>query len=150
MRRYENEHLLFAPGVLKATRKLFKARPWHGDEARLREIYSRWVDRASEAHGIYSPNLMFRLEPEAPRGAGYYDRYTKTLFLYRPSIITLFHEFRHHVQCERGRDVRGRTWMEDDARAFSLSLYKRVRPERFTEAVQAGTVLFTQPETESA
>ena len=59
------------------------------------------------------------------------------------SVVTLFHEFRHHMQAT-GAAVRldraNEQQAEEDARAWSLSLYYRSRPALFRRAVENGRI----------
>jgi len=53
------------------------------------------------------------------------------------------HEFRHHYQHHRHNVEFGA--MEDDARAWSLSLYHTVAPRRFRYLVENNMVIHLDP-----
>jgi hypothetical protein len=132
---------MFRPATLRATDKLFRSRPWAGtpDEKNLK--FRRWLIRASSAYGMEVPEFAV-VPPVECYLWGCYDTVGRTIFLPRHSVVTLLHEFRHHMQ---NVHLRPRPWgymgAEHDARAWSQSLFYQVRPELFTKARDEGRIL---------
>lgn len=100
----------------------------------------KWVGEVTEVYGMMRPVLT--VDPEA--GAGYYLIRRNEIVMSKPSIVTLLHEFRHAMQRQgkAGRQFRG---VEDDARAWSLSLYWLVAPRLLKRLVAEGKILHTTP-----
>ena len=66
-----------------------------------------------------------------------------------PSIVTLIHEFRHAMQAQGKADVAitdNLNKVEDDARAWSLSIYYKVAPRMFRRLVREGKIFHITPD----
>lgn len=128
--------------VLDITDRYFRSNPWTGDVAAKA---TRWVDRSAQVYGIDSPTVRF-VDPTQAYGAGCYRPAANDILLPKASATTLFHEFRHAVQAFKPEVMVparfGGDPLEEDARAWSLSLFFQVRPERFATMVRAGRIWF--------
>lgn len=108
-----------------------------------------WLNLVSEHYNMEVPAVVHN--PHA--GAGYYLGLVNEIHMSKPSIITLLHEFRHAMQAQGKagpsfrpdlpEDARG--GVEDDARAWSLSLYYAVAPRTLKRLVTEGRVFHTSP-----
>lgn len=140
---YHTRFTNFHEATLDATDRLFKSRPWRGTSAERSEKFVKWLRRASAAYDIPVPRL--HVQPLVnDRGVmlmGAYDHDVVVLSDY--SVLTMFHEFRHHMQAHYVAATESDK--EDDAVAWSCSLFHTVRPELFREAVMAGRVAFVEP-----
>ena len=133
--------------LLDATDRYFRTRPWRAD----------WVEKAqqwvSDAAGIYDLETV-ALRHTSPRdaaGSGCYLPAHNEIRIPKASVVTLFHEFRHALQHHRPDDPQYRVdraapAAEDDARAWSLSLFQQVRPQLLVAAVESGRVFYISTE----
>lgn len=127
----------FHPRTIDATERLFHSRPWVDTRRTRQEKYERWLQRTSAVYGVEAPFLA--IVPSENYDGAYWRR---TILLPRYSVMTLLHEFRHHLQ-QHG-DIGPFAGVEDDARAWSMSLFYRVRPELFRQGVATGAILHAQ------
>lgn len=133
----------FHSSILKATDKLFRSKPWRGDDEEQFVKYERWLRSACEAYRI----KPVALEIHHGRFSASYQAEPPTIILNKYSVLSLFHEFRHHMQMQDVARVHaGSLEGEHDARGWSCSLFYRSRPTLFRKAVRNGGVLFVVPE----
>lgn len=131
-RRFRNQHRR----TLEATRRLI--RNWTATSIEGQWEKSRnWLEEASSVYGMRTPTLHHQRKGS---GSGYYKPITNSIHMPHPSIVTLLHEFRHAYQ--HSHPSRMVADVEDDARAWSLSLYYRVAPRSLRRLTQAGKVFF--------
>lgn len=97
----------------------------------------RWLDAAAWVYQIDRPRLV----RDANADTGYYTSPSNEIHMAYPSVVTLLHEFRHAMQWLRPEVKRSSVDMEDDARAWSLSLYATVAPRSFRRLVSEGKIL---------
>jgi len=141
--RFEHFH----PRTIAATRRLVKANPWRAPRAEQRRLAQQWIDECAAVYGLQRvPQLTFANQESC--GHGFYVAGHIVLPYF--SLTSLLHEFRHAMQ--RGGLTHlhhrraNRDALEDDARAWSLSLFYTVAPRRFRTMVMSGRVLFVEPE----
>ncbi len=148
MARYHLRFKNFHPGTIRATDELFRSKPWSGTDDEKQDKFERWLRQVANVYGIPAPQLEISDDPLTLLMAGGYSAGTMTLPKF--SVLTLFHEFRHHMQfCGVGRagEVYGEhTAMEDDAAGWGCSLFYKVRPTLFRKAVREGGVFHVQAE----
>lgn len=146
--RYHLRFKRFHPGTIRATDELFSSKPWAGTDDEKQDKFERWLRQVSNVYSIPAPQLEITDDPLTLLMAGGYSAGTMTLPKF--SVLTMFHEFRHHMQfCGVGRagDIYGEGQaMEHDAAGWSCSLFYTVRPTLFRKAVRAGGVFHVQPE----
>ena len=115
--------------VLVASRKLIDDKIFRQTPEVQLQMLKTWLVAASEAENVPVPILSI-CEIEA-HGNGVYHRDTQSITLKKVSLVTLFHEFRHHVDCvKRGRST------EDSARGWSVSLFFITSPSMYKKAVE--------------
>lgn len=137
----------FPMELLEETDRYFRRRPWRPDwVAKAQE----WIDAAADVYNIPAPTLRHTSAATAGGSGCYVGRYNEILMPHA-SVVTVFHEFRHALQrhipdVPRFRVDRSAPAAEDDARAWSLSLFHQVRPGRLAAAVAAGRVFYITPE----
>jgi hypothetical protein len=133
----------FPEAVIEATKELM-TKIWHNPRRIKREGVLEWLRVVSPIYGIDVPNFEFVGGEEgdwmyAITGGGKYRPDTHTIYLFKKySLTTLLHEFRHAWQFRTGSTLD----KEDDARAWSCSLYKVTDPERYQRAVENGILHF--------
>jgi hypothetical protein len=121
------------------TRRLTKnlLRGWKDCDAEQRmDKMHTWLDGASSIYRMEPP----RLNLDRGSGHGCYYPGRNTIHVPYPSVVTLLHEFRHAMQHQKGAG-RG-VDIEDDARAWSLSLYYLVAPRTLTRLGSEGAIFF--------
>lgn len=134
---YHQRFTRFKPATVNATKVLMRG--WRDATADERLTKAKaWVEEVAALYGMRTPQLV--LNPRA--GQGHYQPWNNEIHMAYMSIVTLIHEFRHAMQVQRG-DGRGRD-PEDDARAWSLSLYYRTAPRAFVRLARAGEILFCE------
>lgn len=133
--------------TIKATKKLIKSGLWKKDlstEHKVK-ICNEWLETVSEIYGIEVPKFRFD-ESEAmymKTGGGCYEPFEKRITLFKKfSLVTLLHEFRHHMQYELDLSLFRRNH-EEDARAWSISLFKAAAPKSYKNAVEKGLLHFS-------
>lgn len=148
MRRpYHERFRNFHPRTISATSRLFRSGPWTGPPERQQDRFERWLRRCSRAYRVPPPDLRI-VPPEECGGYGRYDAENCAILLPRFSVLTLFHEFRHHMQfcgvtsVPFPRNAREISRSESDARAWSQSLFYRVRPERYQRLRETGRIFY--------
>jgi hypothetical protein len=146
MARYHLRFKRFHPATLRATDELFKSKPWEGTDDEKQDKFERWLRQVANVYGIPAPQLEIADDPLTLLMAGGYQAGAMTLPKF--SVLTMFHEFRHHMQfCGVGRasEVYGQDRaMEEDAAGWSCSLFYTSRPTLFRKAVRAGGVFHVQ------
>lgn len=133
-RRFRNHHRK----TVDATRRLIHEWGRVGVEAQWHKS-RRWLDEVSAVYEVPTPTL--HRQPHGA-GSGYYMISTNSIHMPHPSIVTLLHEFRHAYQ--HSRPERMVADVEDDARAWSLSLYYKVAPRTLRRLAREGKVLFME------
>lgn len=128
--------------TIDATDGYFGSNPWKGDKLAKAQ---RWVDTVAGIYGMDAPTVAI-VDPGECSGMGCYVPATNQILLPKVSVTTLFHEFRHAMQhsatCTMVEAIYGDSRHEEDARAWSLSLFWIVRPERFATMVASGRILY--------
>jgi len=127
--------------TLAATDTLFSARPSRLEVAERGEVFERWVYEVSDIYSMERPDVVWDEEADYG-GGGFYapGNHTITLSPNRPSITTLIHETRHALQTKQKGAPMVSSDVEEDARAWSLSLYYKVRPRLFERLVREGRI----------
>lgn len=94
-----------------------------------------WNIMVSVDRGMECPTI--RHNPSA--GYGYYIPARNEIHMSKPSIVTLFHEFRHAMQHQQ----KAGNWNDEekDARGWSLSLYFKIAPRTLKRLVAQEKVL---------
>lgn len=131
-RRFRNQHRK----TVLATRQLFADWTAVGVDGQW-EKSRRWLTEVSAVYGVTVPTLH---KQARGAGKGYYRADTNSIHMPYPSIVTLLHEFRHAYQ--HSHPSRMVADKEDDARAWSLSLYYRVAPRTLRRLAAQGRVLY--------
>lgn len=124
--------------VLRATEELFRSRPWSGTDEDICARWQAWADKACDAYGI--PHVDVELTTAHEEWLGWYLPDTRAIMMRKWSLITFWHEFRHHMQYSMNLQYPSREWFEADAQAWACSLYHTVRPGAFRRAVASGKV----------
>lgn len=133
--RFKNLH----PNIIEVTETLFKSRPWRGTQGERHEKFSRWLREAAVVYGVPEPTFQVRRGMRTPPGTYAPNRITLSHY----SVVTLFHEFRHHLQWH---DEAAVFEPEEDAKGWSCSLFYTVRPHLFRKAVREGRIYGVSPE----
>lgn len=135
MRPYHKRFRHIDRRTINATKALFAG--W--SDATQRETKSlRWLSEVSEIYGVPTPRLKL-----APTSFDHYQRDHHLIVLTKWSLITLLHEFRHHLQNTRFPCA---GWMaEPDARAWSLSLYHAVAPRTLRRLATENQIIHLTP-----
>ncbi len=137
----------FPPTLIHATDRYFRRRPWRNDWEPKAQA---WIDTAADLYELPTITVAHTSTAEAA-GSGCYLPARNEIRMPKASVVTLFHEFRHAIQHHQPDE----TWhrvdptapaAEDDARAWSLSLFHQVRPQLLASAVEAGRVFYISPE----
>lgn len=132
--------------TLDATDRYFRSRPWRGDTVAKAQ---RWVAQVATVYRIDAPTVR-HVSAEQAAGLGCYRPWSNQILLPYASATTLFHEFRHAMQHHGWAMVPARyggPQPEEDARAWSLSLFYRARPQRFARMVRADRILYVPVQT---
>ena len=132
--------------TIEVTRLLPKDGIWKKDVSTEEKILicEKWLKSVSEIYEVEVPKFRFSNSQSGyfTSGGGIYSSETACITLYKKfSIVTLLHEFRHHMQYQNSiRMYRGE--QEEDARAWSLSLYKSALPKSYQNSVDKRNLHF--------
>jgi len=134
---YHKRFTRFNPRTIQATKTLYRGWSTKTDDEKW-EASRAWLDAVTEIY--HAPTVAFQ-----PNGdSDYYMIHQKKIVMKKPSIITLLHEFRHHLQYTVGSEMIGGD--EPDARAWSLSLYYRIAPITFRRLARENQIIHVGPD----
>lgn len=111
-----------------------------------RKMYAlKWLREMSAVYKITCPKFVFDPDENGRKrrltGGGTYDNNKNTIFLYgKYSFATLAYEFRHAIQNQK----KVKMYLEDkdeDARAWSLSLFRLACPKSYKNAAEKGFLI---------
>jgi len=145
--RYHRRFRNFNRRTTDATRRLMVG--WgRGSQAERTAKMGAWLDEVAEIYELPRPELAVNA---SVNDRGFYSPRSNLIVLPQPSIVTLLHEFRHAMQYwgkagahfRRSAPSEARGGLEDDARAWSLSLYYTVAPRTFRRLAASGQIFFT-------
>lgn len=149
--RYHEKFGNFHRRTIEATAAFFESKPFRGTDVEKTEKFKQWLSDVSRIYSIPVPTLVIGSEC----GSGLYNRLTQTIELPKHSVVSLLHEFRHHMQAQGLTRVRldqtlyerftGESPVEHDARGWSLSLFYKVKPRLFEKSVRSGKIFFVEP-----
>jgi hypothetical protein len=144
---YHQQITHFHPRTLAATNALFTARPSRLAPPERRHVCEQWVQTVSNSEQLPPPTIVWEPRPLTESGGGYYISSTHSLHMRaeQPSLLTLFHEHRHAQQFKQPNITMVSTDKEDDARAWSMSLFHQVRPRLFARLVNEGRIFHISP-----
>lgn len=132
------------PRLLELTARFFQARPWLGDDLIKHRKFETWLHGACTLYRL--PPVTLSVMPIQQKGPTYgeYDADGPGILLRRFSVISLFHQFRHHMQANSTDE-----WNHDndgaDAQAWACSLFYIIRPKKFRRWVRRGRVAGVYP-----
>jgi hypothetical protein len=130
--------------VVMATRELVRAKLWRSTMDEQGRAIEKWIATVSAAYGMPEPLVRFAplsvlgafVPAQGPGGMIVMDHF---------SVVTLLHEYRHAMHLA---GVAGAIGGEEDARAWSLSLFRLAAPRRFRRMRAEGRLAFLRPEPE--
>lgn len=97
---------------------------------------------ASAVSAYYNiPAVTLVLDPELPLPFSMYNRETKEIVIRKPSIITVLHELRRHMNYEKGTQFSSPYEQQVDCQAWATSFYCLACPKSFRKAVEDGKVM---------
>lgn len=119
---------------------------WHEDAENQYRIMKEWIEKACRIYDLEVPAFEFRPDDEQGylmTGGGQYIPEANKIILYKKaSVVTLAHEFRHMMQHKKEGLKMFKEDAEHDARAWSISLYRKANPAAYRRAVQRGLLHF--------
>lgn len=145
-RTYHVRFRNFDRRTMEATKELFRSRPSQLEPEQRKVVFKNWVDQISDIYGMERPD--FRWDAVADSGGGGFyspSSHSITMSPNHPSVITLIHETRHALQHKQKGAAMISDDVERDARAWSLSLYYKVRPNLLKRLVREGRVFHIDP-----
>lgn len=119
-----------------------------------RKMYAiKWLIKMSKLYNIECPRFIFNPDEEGIfselTGGGQYIPGEHVIIIHgKYSFVTLAHEFRHAVQYTSDVKIYKED-LEEDARAWSLSLFKKACPKSYKKAKERGILhIWEYPEDE--
>lgn len=109
------------------------------------ETMKTWLNTVSEIYGIEVPEFRFDTSEIMynQTGGGHYEPHMNRITLFKKfSMVTLIHEFRHHMQHQMDLELY-KNDIEEDARGWSVSLFKTACPKSYANSVQKGILHFS-------
>lgn len=131
--------------VIATSKELIPA-IWRTDEDAVKvQMMKDWLVKVSAIYGVPVPKFSFEPENEVEyfaTGGGCYNCVTNHIKLFKKaSFVTLAHEFRHMLQNKAGVKMYKED-SEEDARAWSVSLFRLTDATAFRRAVRKGILHF--------
>lgn len=105
---------------------------WNVEEDEAFEMLQELVSDLADVYDMPTPEVT------EDRREVYYPN-SETIGLPRVSIVSLLHEFRHHMQ-QYGRQANDD--IEEDARGWSVSMFATAEPDYFDSAWEDGRIMF--------
>lgn len=138
------------PEAVKITKELIKSGIWKSDITNEdKAIYMGiWVQKMSALYGFNVPKFYFIGGKDGAReykrtgGGCYFPELDEMYVFKKPSLTTLLHEFRHVMQ-HKANVKRFRNDAEEDARAWSCSLYRTAAPNSYKKAMEKGIMHYS-------
>ena len=126
-----DDAMKFRPAALQAMRDFRDAKPWAGTIEERQEKF-RVLNRAlAAAYQIAEPELAFENLDGGSSGRSHYVRSSHRIVLVgKLSVVSYLHEFGH-----------ARGYGERMACRWSINLFKRIFPRRFSRLIQVGHML---------
>ena len=126
-----DDGMKFRPATLHAMRAFAEAKPWRGT-VEERQAKFRQLNRAlAAAYQIAEPELVFETLDGGTSGRSHYVRASHRIVLVgRLSVVSFLHEFGH-----------ARGYGERMACKWSINLFRRIFPRKFSRLVQVGHML---------
>lgn len=133
--------------ILELTQRFFQQRShigWKADDYLKGRLFDTWLHGACIVYGLPFPALDMNPKARPPHGmmidVGWYDAEgVGTIHLKKFSAISLFHQFRHHMQAHTGSN-----WSHDqhgqDAQEWACSLFYRTDKKLFRKWVRRGRI----------
>lgn len=155
-RTYKQE--VFPEPLRDLTLRLIKMKPWR-KEADPEHLFKVWVHGACLFYQLPTPQMV-KIDDHVSRRSPTYGEYKKAeasesnpfgvIVLRRWSVLSLMHQFRHHMQANRDELTQDPYDSDaeagEDAQAWACSLFYAVAPRRFRRMVRAGRVIGVHPE----
>lgn len=101
------------------------------------ESLQRLAEKLSQAYDTTTPVVV--------SGGNWYRPAEEKVSVSGASMISFLHEYRHHLQNKLGKNYHGLD-KEEDARAYSMRVFKKAAPRSFERAVREGRILFLKYE----
>lgn len=121
--------------VLRRFRSMYPD-PWSGSREELQERFQMLLDWLCDAYGVPRLRLVVRSTPMLERCLGYYSPAGRLVAMRKFSIITLLHEFRHHLDHVQGRPSPNSV----ELYRWASEAFFEVWPERRSMLVKVGEI----------
>lgn len=129
--------------VIEATKEMAKI-VWTNESNEIKfDAMNVWVQKVSLIYGVDCPSLSYspnRGQYLATGGGIYNPLHNEITLYYKFSVVTLIHEFRHCLQYKKAGLKMVSVDIEEDARAWSMSLFKKACPKSYKKAIETGAV----------
>lgn len=145
----------FDPRILELTERFVVVKPWRNEDPL--PMYDAWVHGACIVYGVPAPVVVKHPSQfQANRTRATYGEYHAPgtelggerglVVLRKWSLISLFHQFRHHLQHYSDHNYRSDEEEGQDAQEWACSLLYLVAPRRFRRMVRAGRIMGVEPD----
>lgn len=146
---YSNVFTKIKSEAVTITKELIKSGIWKSDVSNEdKAIYMGiWLQKMSALYGMRTPKFYYVGGKDGAReyrrtgGGCYFPELNEMYVFKKPSLTTLIHEFRHAMQ-EQLNVKQFRNDAEEDARAWSCSLYRAAAPTSYKKAMEKGIMHF--------
>ena len=145
MATYSKVYKHLKRATIKITGELMPA-VWRAETVEEKvELMQTWLNKASALYNLQVPAFEFRADDTdgyMVTGGGMYNPEENKITLFqKASVVTLLHEFKHMRQYKQGGYMY-RNDKEEDARAWSVSLFRKTRQRAYRRAVRKGLLHF--------
>lgn len=131
------------PKVIEAIVELKKAGFWKNDVPMDDKVKAMrlWIQKVSTIYGFEPPKFYFvdDIRQYRQTGGGCYFPFQHEFYVFhKPSMMTFLHEFRHAMQYKIEGLKLYKGDVEEDARAWSHSAFKKALPKSYKKAIERG------------
>ncbi len=139
-------------GILNAFSRFKESSPYTGDHAQKIEKFSSLIGAISKEYDVKRPALYVTnskgqksyFDEYLETSMGYYDGFIMLIGMRKFSVLTVLHEFRHHLQYHWEGIKMFSTDKEEDANIWSQAVFKQAFEEKFFELRRQGKLLNTR------
>lgn len=144
---YKNIH----PKAIKISREI-APKLWKGPKPHRKMFAIIWLMKMSKLYKVKCPKFVFNPDETGIfrelTGGGHYIPKDHIIVLHGVySFVTLAHEFRHAVQYAANISIYKED-LEEDARAWSLSLFRKACPNSYKKAKERNNLRIWETTTE--
>ena len=134
---YKEDYKNIEPATVELVKHFIEVeKPWSGSGEEKMAKFVTLLNKLSQIYSVTVPVLEIG-DPMHAHGSGCYLPLENKIILPKFSLVTLLHEFKHHLQ-----HCKGKRNTEEAARGWSISLFYQASQKAYERAVKKGILLY--------